>query len=219
MKQGMLLAAAALLAFATAGFSQDQNLEEAINNDNLAAVTNLLAAPESLNALPEDNSGQTPLHIAAACNRLEIARWLIAHQVNVNAHNCLGQTPLHLAAYKGFREMAALLIAAQANVNAPDLQGLTPLHMATSYGHAKVINLLLDSGADVSARTFEEGMMPIHWAAFNGHTEGLLPLLKHGADINARDSEGDTPLAWAEEYLHYDMARLIARKGGKRHIN
>ncbi len=207
-----------LLALGGAGLGGELTLEELIIHGNLASVSNVFADGAATQAT-EDNYGRTPLHLAATYNRLDIARWLIAQQADVNARDHLGLTPLHLAALKGYREMAALLLESQANINAAELQGLTPLHLATTYGHDKVIALLLNAGADINARTYEQGMTPLHWAAFCGHTESIKPLLKHGADINARDSEGDTPLTWAEEYLHYDMARLIARRGGKRHIN
>jgi len=57
----------------------------------------------------------------------------------------------------------------------------------------------------------------LHWAAFWGHIEGIKCLLSSGADINARDNTGNTPLTWAEAYGQHDMARLLARKGGKGH--
>lgn len=207
-----------VLMFVTAGSGNEMILKEAIVHNDLPAVSNYVASGMSIDTV-EGNDGQTPLHVAAGANRLDIARLLLDHQANVNARDNLGMTPLHWAAYKGHRDMVTLLLKHHAEINAMDVNGLTSLHLATVYGHDDIINFLLDSGADLNARTYDQGMTPIHWAAFCGHTEGLKPLLKHGADINARDSEGDTPLSWAEEYLHYDMARLIARKGGKRHIN
>ena len=218
MKHIALLAGAGLLVGVTAGYGNEMIMEKAISHNELAAVSNYIASGMSIETI-EGNDGQTFLHIAASGNRLEIAQFLVAQKANVNARDNLGMTPLHWAAYKGHRDMVALLLKHHAEINAADINGLTALHLATAYGHDDIINLLLDSGADLNARTYDQGMTPIHWAAFCGHTESLKPLLKHGADINARDSEGDTPLDWAEEYLHDDMARLIARKGGKRQVD
>ncbi len=213
-----LLAGTILLACVTAGYGNEMLLTEAIAHNDLAMVSNSFANGISIETI-EGNDGQTLLHIAVRNNQLVIAQFLLNQQANIDARDNLGMTPLHWAAYKGNRDMAALLIKCKAALNAKDFNGLTPLHLATNYGHDRIINLLLDSGADLNARTYDQGMTPIHWAAFSGHTESLKPLLQHGADINSRDSEGDTPLTWAEQYLHYDMARLIARKGGKRHLN
>ncbi|MBU4201116.1 MAG: ankyrin repeat domain-containing protein [Verrucomicrobia bacterium] len=219
MKHAILLATGlGVLTFITAGFGNEMILEEAIVHNNLPAVSNYIASGISVNTI-EGNDGQTALHIAAGSNRKEMAQFLIAKKADINARDHLGMTPLHWAAYKGHQEMVVLLLKHNAEINTADIHGLTPLHLATTYGHDNIITLLLDYGANLNARTYDQGMTPIHWAAFCGHTEGLKPLLKHGADINTRDNEGNTPLTWAEEYLHVNMARLIARKGGKRHIN
>ena len=214
-----LLVGVSLGVMITTGYSEEMILRLAIAYNNKAAVSNYLQSGIDVNTTEEGCDGKTALHVAAEDNHLILARFLIDKQANVNARDYLGMTPLHWAAYKGHSEMVVLLLKHNAEINATDINGLTPLHMATVYGHDKIINLLLDSGADLNARTYDQGMTPIHWAAFCGYTEGLKPLLKHGADINSRDSEGETPLTWAEEYQHYDMARLIARKGGKRHLN
>lgn len=207
-----------LLAWTTSGYGNDEILEEAIVHNDLPAVSNYLASGGSADTI-EGSDGLTALHIAAGDNRREIAQFFIDQKANVNARDYLGRTPLHWAAFYGHLDMVVLLLKHHAEINAADIHGLTPLHLATMYGHDKLITLLLDSGADLNARTYDQGLTPIHWAAFCGYPDSLKPLLKHGADINARDSEGDTPLTWAEEYLHYDMARLIARKGGKRTIH
>ncbi len=212
----LLLAGAAWLGGTLAARGNERAAAETVIHNDLAAVSNAIAGDLGCEAF-DRHTGQTLLHTAARCNRLEIARFLLDQGAKVNARDYLGMTPLHWAAYLGHQDMAALLLQHAAEVNAAEINGLTPLHLATTYGHDDVITLLLEAGADVSARTYEQSMTPLHWAAFSGHTESLLPLLKHGADINARDSEGDTPLTWAEAYLHYDLARFIARKGGKRH--
>ncbi len=130
-----------------------------------------------------------------------------------------GLTALQRAALCGDLQSARQLLNAGAALNVGDRNGLTALHLAAQYGHAAMIELLLDYGADINARTYQRGLTPLHWAACWGHCEGLGALLAGGADINARDHIGDTPLTWAEEYRHHDMARLLARLGGKRHLN
>ncbi|NLB59502.1 MAG: hypothetical protein GX806_00230 [Lentisphaerae bacterium] len=211
---GLLVAGSCLLIGILASGSEAR-LWEAIRHNNLAQLT-ALADGNSINMV-EHNSGQTALHLAAHNNQRKIAQWLLDNEANVNAQDNQGQTPLYLAAQQGHTDMVALLLLYKADTEASDLHGLTPLHAAAQYGHAELIQRLLTAGADINARTHARSLAPIHWAAFWGHTESLKTLLAYGADINARDSTGDTPLSWAEEYLHYDMARCIARMGGKRH--
>ena len=186
-----------------------------------AAVTNAevaAPAPPDVNA-PIANDGSTALHEAAQFNRLDEVKLLMEKGAAINAANNVGITPLHLAALAGHTDMVALLLAHNANIKAKDVFGLTPLHCAAQYGHAKTMCLLLDKGAEIESKTYTQGLTPLHWAAFWGHIEGVKCLLSSGADINACDNSGNTPLTWAEAYGQHDMARLLARKGGKRHAH
>jgi len=180
------------------------------------AIAQLVTDGININST-EKSRDCSALHRAAYFNRLEAVRFLIEHGANVNARNNIGMTPLHYAALCGHRYMVKALLEKKAEVNALDCQGLTPLHLAVQYGHAEVAEMLLDYGADIAAKTNYRGLTPLHWAAFWGHTEAVNTLLQNGADINARDNDGYTPLTWAERFNNYDMARLLARKGGKRH--
>lgn len=165
----------------------------------------------------EKSRGCSALHWAACYNRRPAAEFLLEQGADVNARDNLGMTPLHYAALGGHVTMVEILLAKKADVNALDCQGLTPLHLAAQYGHAKIVEILLDYGADIAAKTNFRGLTPLHWAAFWGDTEGINALLKNGADKNARDHNGYTPFMWAEQHDRYEAARLLARKGSKRH--
>ncbi|MDD5676992.1 MAG: ankyrin repeat domain-containing protein [Kiritimatiellae bacterium] len=202
------------------------------SQDTMAGVTNITApeptatavtnaevvapAPPDVNA-PIANDGSTALHVAAQFNRLDEVKLLLEKGADINAANNIGITPLHLAALAGHNDMVALLLAHKADVKTKDVFGLTSLHCAAQYGHAKTMYLLLDKGAEIESKTYTQGLTPLHWAAFWGHIEGIKCLLNSGADINACDNNGNTPLTWAEAYGQHDMARLLARKGGRRH--
>lgn len=74
--------------------------------------------------------GRTPLWWAASKGHKDVAGWLLANGVDVNAKDNDGDTPLHGAAIVGRNDMAALLLANKAKVNANDSRGYTPLHWA-----------------------------------------------------------------------------------------
>jgi cytohesin len=128
--------------------------------------------------------GMTPLHFAADGGHKEIAELLITKGVDVNAKNEWGGTPLHYAAYWGSKEIAELLLAEGADVNAKGKDGWTPLHKAAYYGHKEIVGLLLTKGADVNAKG-----------------EGGL-------------NQGKTPLDWAIDFKHTEIAALLRKHGG-----
>jgi ankyrin repeat protein len=67
----------------------------------------LLASKAEVNA--KNNSGTTPLHIAALLGYKAVAELLLANNAEVNPKNNNGSTPLHWAAKGGHKEVAELL--------------------------------------------------------------------------------------------------------------
>ena len=98
----------------------------------------------------------TPLHVMAAGNFIESARFLIDHGADVNSSpGSFGHTPLMVAVSNEKLEMARLLIGNGANVNMTDISGHTPLHHAAFRGNRTIAQLLIDSGAHVAAEDNE----------------------------------------------------------------
>lgn len=207
-----------IMAFGDPDLPQSQDAAADGTTPASAGAEAAIPAPPDVNA-PVDNDGSTALHRAAQFNRLDEVKALLEKGANVNAANNIGITPLHLAAQAGHTELVALLLSHKADIKAKDVFGLTALHFAAQYGHVDTIDMLLDKGADIESKTNTQGLTPLHWAAFGGHVESIKCLLAYGANINARDNTGNTPLTWAEAYGQHDMARLLARKGGKGHAH
>ena len=62
----------------------------------------------------------------------------------------------------------------------------------------------------------EEGMQTaLLWAALRGHHEVVKVLIEHRADVNAQDSNGWTPLRWAESKGHTQTVALLQEAGAK----
>jgi ankyrin repeat protein len=54
--------------------------------------------------------GSTPLHSAAANGHLDVVKFLVAQQAEVNAKETDGWTPLHLAARYGYLDIVKFLV-------------------------------------------------------------------------------------------------------------
>jgi hypothetical protein len=103
-------------------------------------------------------AGDTPLHVAAAAYRPDIARQLLAQGADVGARNRRGAEPLHYAADGGPNRSTwdpaaqaatiACFIEAGANPNALDKSGVAPLHRAVRNRCAAAVRALLAGGAD-----------------------------------------------------------------------
>lgn len=150
-----------------------------------------------------DDSGATPLHLAAALNTDPAVIALLLDRcadimARVNKHiDGLGTTPLHSAALLNAEPaIIALLLDRGAQIDARTDYGDTPLHAAaTLNAEPAVIALLLDRGADIAARA-DDGATPLHRAAaLNTEPAVIALLLDRGADVEAKTNNGLTACA------------------------
>jgi len=138
----------------------------------------MLAEGVNLSALAPH--GYPLICIAAQGGHVEMAEFLMAHGVDVNAgHPQPGCTPLHQAAQEGKAEMARFLLSKGAKVDAKDARGQTPLHAAAWWGRADVAAVLIAGGADVSA-TDGAGHTPLAVALERKNNEAAELLRKAG---------------------------------------
>ncbi|MGA2541204.1 MAG: ankyrin repeat domain-containing protein [Verrucomicrobiota bacterium] len=107
------------------------DIHQAVKYGELDKLRILLMVDPGL-ALSKDDRGNTPLHYAAANERTEEAKVLLANQADVNAKENTGLTPLHIAALKLRKRMVELLLANKADVNAENHDGVTPVSLVIS---------------------------------------------------------------------------------------
>jgi hypothetical protein len=93
-----------------------------------------------------------PLHAAAFCGHVQVAKVLIEAGADVDLIDEIGETALHYAARKGLREMCATLLSAGADANATGERNNTPLHVAANASRFEVCVLLIQNGADAFQR-------------------------------------------------------------------
>mmetsp|Transcript_26749 Transcript_26749/g.80007 ORF Transcript_26749/g.80007 Transcript_26749/m.80007 type:complete len:151 (+) Transcript_26749:19-471(+) len=102
-----------------------------------------------------DNSGSTPLALAAAAPAEELLpearerslRWLIAAGAALGSVDNAGSTPLLAAAAAGQAASVSLLASAGADADATRADGRTALHIAAESGDLQVVRALRASGA------------------------------------------------------------------------
>ncbi|MBX7165872.1 MAG: ankyrin repeat domain-containing protein [Pirellulales bacterium] len=201
-------------------------LLEAIEADDRAAVKRLLKADGRLAvarvAKPKLYQqpilhwlyqNDTPLHLAAAGYRVEIARMLLDAGADPRAaDNSRRGAPLHYAAdgypngpaWDPTRQVAMLacLLEAGAELRAPDRNGATALHRAVRTRCADAVSLLLEAGADPLLPN-RSGTTPFHLAVQNSGRGGsgaaeavaqqrriIETLLARGVSPEAKNAQG-----------------------------
>lgn len=173
--------------------SPPEEFWQAIVDGDANAVKGFLGQGVDVN-VQDIGSEITPLHVAAARGRLEVAELLIARGAKINLTNYWNQTPLHAGVHcgnpitwdpevtRGRYEIAKLLISKGAHLEDKDDFGQTPLHVAAAGGNADIVKVLLDNGASVNT-----------------------------IDANCR-----TPLDWVDDEHKKDIVALLLKHSGKK---
>ena len=133
-------------------------LHEAIHTNNIALVTQLVAACHDTNET--DQSGYTPLHWASQEGLVSIATLLIEAHADVTILTQQGLSALELAVRYGHVEVAKLLVHAGSDIHRSH-EGFSLLHAAAANGHRNVIAFLCDIGLAINA-TDAIGRTPLH---------------------------------------------------------
>ena len=170
----------------------DPLVEGSLAPVSAAAFTPLLALGSSLPDPPPIHSGAVPDADVAKIpdsarqkrvqNGLEILKLLLAEHAQIDAEDGWGSTALFFAVYLQKLELATALVAAGANVN-------------TRTG------VYIDGPGDIT---------PLHYSHWSAELAQLL--IDKGADPLAKDSDGRTPLDWAEGQEAEAVLKRYTRK-------
>ena len=199
--------------------AEDRTLLTAKTDRGFTAITvaAYMAQPRVLEAILAHKPSMT-VHEAALAGDLRRVRELVEGDPELanDASSTDGFSPLGLAAYLGRGEIVKYLLSKGADLNfaAPGV-GFTALTGAVDSDHPEVVRILLKAGADPNY-VYEEGQASVMTtAAANGNPEVVKMLLDARADANVRTKDGKTPLAWAVEKGHREVADLLRRHGAE----
>ncbi|UYV62846.1 hypothetical protein LAZ67_2002141 [Cordylochernes scorpioides] len=189
-------------------------LEEAIKNDKISCVKNILKNRTiDINcSLPRSD---TPLLNAVRHKQLDVAKILIQLNVDVDGDNYHEETPLSVAAEIGDVNILECLIKSGAHINTRDPNGKTPLMRAIVNGHLEITKELVIAGAEINTYDNDK-LTPLFMAADHGHFDIAWFLICHGADVNVRDKKRVSPIMiCAAKALsgHDNVVKFLIEKG------
>jgi len=153
-------------------------------------------------------------HTAALGTPAELSKVLKPDQVN--ALNEFGWSPLHMAAFGGNAANVQFLLdrGSDMRLRAKTKFRNAPFLVAMLTSDYETVKLLLDRGADVLERQ-AEGDTALHEAAANGDLPMVKLLVEHQSDLEARDDDGKSPLDYAVERKHDEVAAYLRSKSAK----
>ena len=210
---------------------------QAVENDNdnppvgesLADGWQRLPTASSMDIEQQNVNGMTPLCLAVANGRDDVASLLLERGALVNHASHNHCTPLWLAAsmptYQGStasdqdqttaqvtgEALINLLLDKGANVNQPSARGETPLHAAAAFGRLATVKTLLRHKASLDAPD-RFGLSALGHAAVNGHADLVDYLLEQGARPDAAPGS-HAPLTLAAANGHDAVVVLLRQRG------
>ncbi|RSL89785.1 hypothetical protein CEP51_001065 [Fusarium floridanum] len=187
--------------------SDEDRLGWAFEQGHVSVIKEILEQATDLEH--RDETGRTPLVLAASEGHIELVKLLLDKNVEVDSKDKEGRTPLSYAAENGHMDVVTLLLDNGADLHSEDDQEMTPLTVAALRGHEEIVSLLLEKGADPN-HWDGNGFSPLLHAASEGHLEIVSMLLGKGVDPNVRDKEeGKSVLTWAASDGHLEVLKLL----------
>jgi ankyrin repeat protein len=135
-------------------------LHIAVLAGNLEIMDYLIRADAGLNI--RDSKGQSPLCIALALNKPELAICLIRRGANVNIPD------FEHAVFHDNLECTKCLVQFGANINHKGPTNITPLSAATEFERIRMVNVLAENYADINLRD-DVGNTALHLAVGKGN--------------------------------------------------
>ncbi|XP_019849609.1 PREDICTED: ankyrin repeat and EF-hand domain-containing protein 1-like isoform X1 [Amphimedon queenslandica] len=125
------------------------NLYEAIRHGDFDSIE-LALSETGMSPDARDKYNKTPLMIAAAHGRCDVAEYLITKGADVNAIDNFMWTPLHHACHAGEEAVVRLLLTSGANTDKQSFNGGTPIMRAIESSQRSIVKLLLEKGAKLN---------------------------------------------------------------------
>ncbi|XP_026674113.1 uncharacterized protein LOC113465041 [Ceratina calcarata] len=153
----------------------------------------------------------TALHFAAKGPNLEIVKFLLRLDLNINVKNVDGQNPLHIAAANGRTNIVKYFVDERGfDVNDTDSYEKTPLHLAAQGNHKDTVKVLLKNGSELDMHDID-WYTPLHHAVRNKCIDIVKILMVQSAhfNINERTIGGFTVLHTAAEFGYLELVNLF----------
>jgi len=162
--------------------------------------------------------GSTPLHRAAQTGHLDILKFIIQYQREINPAEADGVTAMYWAAEEGRMNVVSFYLENLEDKNpgiisTGKFSGRTPLHAAATQGHLNVVKAISKNLSDKNPKDIH-GYTPLHAAAFKGHLNVVEYLVDNGAGVNVQTDDfwqRRTALHEAAQGGHLNVVKFLIK--------
>ena len=156
----------------------------------------------------------TPLHLAIACNRLNMVKYLLTRGADISKTNIRGQNAVHMAVRMHSPGILSLLLrhTDPSVLNVKDDRGRTALHLACARGFADLVSILLDHDAalDLIDTVWKNPNLPEKEDAY----EEIDELLEQARDARGPDPADLMSDPTSEPTIPYHDLTIAAKSDG-----
>ena len=187
-------------------------LHRVVDSNKPQLLSALLKYPDNDCSINEkDDNGETVLHKACRCMKLEYIRVLIGDErCDPNIQFSDGSTALHVAVSRHYytvyqhEVVQCLLQSTKIDPNLKDNSGQTPLHIAVARKHFEIASMLFKHSTHKPIEGSREKMWIFNKAVLYDHPVLVKKCIEVGCSVNNANTIGeDTPL------------HIVCRKGYK----
>lgn len=187
--------------------------------DSVPVATLLVDHGVSINSQNRE-FGDSALIFAAKNGYLDIVRFLVAHQADINAVDRRGDTPLIVAAKNGQLTVGRYLVSRGADINAVDQHGHTAVYWAITNDDFTLASYFIKRGGNINSaddvsitRSDLPDFTRLMSASMWGKMRVVHFLIAHHADINATTKSGSTALDIAVSAGNLPMIKYMVASG------
>ncbi|CAA9989055.1 conserved Plasmodium protein, unknown function [Plasmodium knowlesi strain H] len=169
---------------------------------------------EIINQL-DSNNVLSPIHAAAEEGNLEILKFLLENNVNINLTNKYHQNALHIACLENQEKAVQLLLTHNIDVNCKDnINGECPLMICIRTRNEILAHHILNQGKNINYNlTNIHGETSLIYSIFYGLYDIADVLMTRGADVSVRDINGDKSYNVAcERVLSHRTCKKVLKK-------
>jgi len=161
---------------------------------------------------PSTYSEITPLIKSVECNYIEMVRFLLDHDADIDMGDKNGVTPLIRSVESNHFEMVRFLLEHNADIDISDKNGVTPLIKSVKNENVEITKLLLDHNANAN-KSYKKGITPLMVSAGMGNNNIIRLLIENGAAIHQNDSMYKTAFTYAWEKGLKESMQLLMEYG------